>query len=912
MKEVLGSKSARHGEERVKRERDRVDTAAAADGRMVVVVMEVAAEEERAEVTGRRRTEKREPDMMMQKEVRGGGRRKCEGEGEAWLKLEDQRETAGSSPITRKKLSPISPCSLSSPLLVLLLLPFFLLVLVCWCCFSLVSFSRNRIMSTYRLHVQVASRKLVIPVSDPDHRHTVSTLLPFLAQRFRLPRLYSLQTPAGFLFHPSDLLHTVFSSSSPEPLVALDQQQYLKQFESKGDRKPVLRVERHDWEDEDGGNKWADISVIQLGDSDLGEQKRLVVKVGKGRDTRGVEVIELDELLLSSRRHGAVSIVLKANGSVGGSGSGLNWYAGVMMIVGEKGRVEGMEVAVKSCSDAKAQIERVGLVVGEDGELSVGERRVMQSSSNQSGGGRGGKQYSLPPAIRTGTRYLNDKEQEMRKADKAAGKKVPESVIVKIEPPAAASASSSASTSAPSAPPPSFPESKSSEAGSDPDAALAARFAALSSAEDQEDEFGLQAAIKAAAAMDAADAAAAAGPSAPSAPPTDEEWEQIQKQSAPSLSTASSVDSLASSASSFASATAPADPASSSAAASAPTSDSNSESSPSPSSDSSSSPSSSSSSSLSSVLFTQKGPPSLSQTWLSSSTNSFLNLVTIDTELINHSSTPIIVTDMRVEYKSREGMWKRVEEGQYEVGNGGGRQRWKEGKEAFTSFTLPCLAPLSFSITSFFPIHAPQVDRLSRLHPSLPHPLPLRFTLFTSLSSSLSLLSSVSNEQDLPPLIDSEERRKRNRERLEEDGREVVELMSMECDDTEAEVRQSAQAYRVVVKEKGVNTVSTAAATAAAAVGGREKVVDEFWVLFSTLSSSSTYLRVSEWERLAYVAMKEQKSRMEIKDWCVEKGSGGQSQKAVALVDREMGKVYAVEVTITTNTSMTQQTFLLE
>jgi len=253
----------------------------------------------------------------------------------------------------------------------------------------------------------------------------------------------------------------------------------------------------------------------------------------------------------------------------------------------------------------------------------------------------------------------------------------------------------------------------------------------------------------------------------------------------------------------------------------------------------------------------------------------WLNTFMCSFSLLNSSNDSIAITKVKTEYQTKDGKW---EECKTRLGNRQGfyNYYWYN----YNNFNMDGLQQNDLAVQASIPIHAPQYDRERRAHKSLPQPLLIRVTFEDSNSrTSVITVPHVNTPLDLV----TKEKRVTNRVTCSSvDGKSHD--IWVHCDDPELDVRIFGEGFFEHTQRR--------------------------IELCSNERNKNKWLYVHDLKKIAFGAVKENKSEVELKELHWTHSSIPLSIQCFLLVDLEGERVYGAKYVLKTTTSSVTECFL--
>jgi len=262
------------------------------------------------------------------------------------------------------------------------------------------------------------------------------------------------------------------------------------------------------------------------------------------------------------------------------------------------------------------------------------------------------------------------------------------------------------------------------------------------------------------------------------------------------------------------------------------------------------------------LIATLKHDVDIDQSWARD--DQFDNTVFSTYHLLNKSDGKLAITKVTGQYMDKSGKWVDIDTKLCTR-----NQRYYYSSFGNNSFNMDPMQQWEISVAHPFVIQSQQAEKNRRLHKSLPQPLKLKTVFEDAQGGKCEIIIEAVN----PPL------ELVSRSEKETSAGKPFEKW-LQCDDTDLEIR-----------------LWTSVA-----------IPDDQTRVEIQLMSRGKYLYISELRKLAYQAVKEKKSEIEL-DVSLEEKTG--KIKQYALIDLKNQRTYGVKFVLTTTTSSVTDYYLL-
>jgi len=240
------------------------------------------------------------------------------------------------------------------------------------------------------------------------------------------------------------------------------------------------------------------------------------------------------------------------------------------------------------------------------------------------------------------------------------------------------------------------------------------------------------------------------------------------------------------------------------------------------------------------------------------------------TALNKGNPLPFVISKITSEILSKEGKWIPTK---VFVGKNGGRN-WYSNLTEEVYLKLDPLQPLDFAVCNLIRLEEPLWEGSNRVHKNFPQPLQIKIVFYGLNQERAEIITQQGN-----PKMEFITKEKRQEKHEKEPT-----LFYTQCDDTKLDVRMFAEVIAPLDSKK--------------------------YVIVTMDNSRSNNLYLEGFQKLAYEAVKEQKTEKDIPD-CEFKSDKGCTVKCSALVDLKKQLCYALKFSLQTNTSSSIQHYKL-
>jgi len=261
----------------------------------------------------------------------------------------------------------------------------------------------------------------------------------------------------------------------------------------------------------------------------------------------------------------------------------------------------------------------------------------------------------------------------------------------------------------------------------------------------------------------------------------------------------------------------------------------------------------------------QKGVVEVDQSWRRE--NSWWNQFMSNFSFLNNSNEKLAIRKVTSEYKDKDGKWTPFPSTILGYRQGYYNYNWNSDE----TFTMGEMDQFDMAIRSSIEITDHQIDRLRRAHKSLPQPLEIKIIFDDSKGKKSTIITTFVN--DPLELVTKESRRERSVSSVPGKAHDCW----VQCDDINFETRLYSETF-----------------------WNKENARLE---ICSNDTNKNKYLYLDDLKKIAYGAVQQKQSEVEITDLCWEREEIGLSIRVFVLVDLEKQRSYALKYVLKTTTS---------